>query len=137
MTLLKARLRVSEGWRPRMYYDTVGVPTIGYGHSLLNPISPRAGEVILEDDIQTVAIGPLDKHLPWWRALDGVRQVVLAEMAFNLGIVGLLGFTNTLRAVQERRWADAARGMLASKWARQVKGRAVELAAMMETGEMR
>jgi lysozyme len=55
-------------------------------------------------------------------------------MAFNLGVPGLLKFKNTLRAVREGRFEDAAKGMLASKWARQVKGRAVRLAQVMKTG---
>jgi lysozyme len=59
---------------------------------------------------------------------------VLVNMGFNLGPEGLLGFRRTLRAVEEGRYADAAEGMLRSKWARQVGARAVRLAAMMREG---
>jgi lysozyme len=63
-----------------------------------------------------------------------VRADALLNMAFNLGIDGLLGFGNTLAAVYRGDYDKAAEGMLASKWARQVKGRAVELAEQMRKG---
>ena len=55
-------------------------------------------------------------------------------MAFNLGVAKLTGFTTTLAAVREGRFPAAAEAMLRSAWADQVKGRAIELAAMMHTG---
>ena len=55
-------------------------------------------------------------------------------MAFNLGVQGLLKFRNTLGMVRDGDYDGAARGMLASLWARQVKGRATRLADQMRTG---
>lgn len=79
------------------------------------------------------------KHLeaaaPWVTGLDEVRRAVLNDMAFNLGVAGLLGFRNTLQAVKDGRYEEAAEGMMASRWAKQVKGRAVRLATMMRTGQ--
>jgi lysozyme len=66
-----------------------------------------------------------------------VRADALLNMAFNLGVDGLLGFVNTLRYVRGGNYELAADNMLASKWARQVKGRAVELAAQMKTGRFK
>ena len=43
-----------EGLRLEMYHDTVGVPTIGYGHNMMMPISAEAAKVILDDDIKIV-----------------------------------------------------------------------------------
>jgi lysozyme len=57
-------------------------------------------------------------------------------MCFNMGWGGLGGFTNTLQAIQERRWAAAAAGMRASLWARQVPERAERLARAMASGVM-
>jgi lysozyme len=67
-------------------------------------------------------------------ALTLDRQAVLLNMAFNLGFAKLTGFVNTLQAVREGRYADAAKGMKQSLWARQVGGRATLLADMMENG---
>lgn len=77
----------------------------------------------------------LDRKLRWWRNLDDVRQRVLLNMCFNLGISRLLGFRNTLRMVEHREFEDAAAGMLQSLWARQVGDRALRLSAMMRTGK--
>ena len=63
-----------------------------------------------------------------------VRADALLNMAFNLGVDGLLGFYNTLSSVRAGDYDKAGDNMLASKWARQVKGRAIELAAQMKTG---
>lgn len=57
-------------------------------------------------------------------------------MASNLGIRGLLGLANTLRFIKEGDYANAARNMLLSKWAKQVSQRAMRLAEMMRTGRV-
>ena len=79
--------------------------------------------------------GQVKDRLPWIDKLTPARQAALINMAFNLGIGGLLGFKNTLAAIEQGDYVRAARGMLASKWATQVHGRADELAAQMRTGE--
>jgi lysozyme len=82
----------------------------------------------------------LDTYLPWWRTLDPVRQRVLLNMCFQLGIgrpgkgTGLLGFGQFLNLVQARRYADAATDMLGTLWAKQTPNRAKRLSAMMRTG---
>jgi lysozyme len=45
---------------------------------------------------------------------------ILVNMAFNMGIHGLMGFRNNLRLIEAGRWKDAAKEMLNSKWATQV-----------------
>jgi lysozyme len=51
-----------------------------------------------------------------------------------LGINGLLGFKNTLEFIKAGDWERAANGMLASKWAKQVGMRAIELSELMRKG---
>lgn len=80
-------------------------------------------------------IKELDRNLSWWKNLDEVRQRVLFDMCFNLGVTKLLAFKNTLEAIRTGRYDDAAAGMLNSLWAKQVKGRATRLANMMRTGK--
>jgi lysozyme len=136
---LLARLKASEGFRDRPYRDTVGKLTIGYGWNLdAVPMPEQIAEAMLRHQALD-AMADLDEHLSWWRQLDPVRQSVLADMCFNMGIGnglrGLRSFRNTLAAIKEGRYADAAKGMRNSKWARQVGDRAVKLATMMETGQ--
>jgi lysozyme len=134
MPTLLAELKRDEGVRLKPYTDTVGKLTIGVGRNLTDVgISDDECTALLQNDIAKV-LAQLDRSLPWWRKLDPVRQRVLVNMAFNMGMTGLLTFKNTLAAVQSGSYAAAAAGMLASKWATQVGARAERLADMMRTG---
>ena len=132
LQVLKEQLVRHEGLRLKPYRDTVGVLTIGVGRNL-DDVGIREDEamVLLDHDILGV-LDDLDREFPWWRHLSETRQLVLADMCFNLGIGRLKGFRKALQAMQEGRWADAAREMLDSRWAAQVGSRAVNLAEMME-----
>jgi len=130
---LIAQLIQHEGQRSKAYQDSRGIWTIGVGHNLeANPISDMAIHQVLSDDITEIE-GRLDLNLPWWRSLSEVRQRVLADMCFNLGIGKLLGFNNTLAAIANGRYSDAAALMLQSTWAAQVGKRAKRLSRMMES----
>jgi len=134
-TRLEAQLVKHEGLRLVPYTDTVGKLTIGVGRNLTDKgISHEEAFVLLRHDIAAVE-RDLVGRLPWMVELNDVRYRVLMDMAFNLGVDGLLTFRNTLRAIEQGDYKIAARGMLASKWASQVGRRATRLAQMMETGE--
>lgn len=134
ISALKKLLELHEGRRGSIYKCSAGYNTIGVGHNLdTNPISDKAIDVILEDDI-AVVLSDLNKNLPWWRQLSERRQLVLADMCFNLGIGRLLGFKNTLKAMENGNYEEAANGMAASKWAAQVGRRAERLIKMMREG---
>ncbi len=129
--ILKNMLRKHEGIVLKPYKDTVGKTTIGIGRNLDDVgISMTEAMFLLDNDIKRVE-DDLDVHIPWWRTMDENRQLVIADMCFNMGIGSLLGFKNTLAAMKEGRYADAADGMLASKWSTQVGPRATHLADMM------
>ena len=132
---LIAQIILHEGKRSKPYKDTVGKLTIGVGRNL-----DDVG--LFDDEIELLLINDLkrferslDKSLPWWRDLDEVRQRVIIDMCFNMGLGGLLGFKNTLAKIKAHDWAAARRGMLQSKWAKQVGARATRLADMMLTGK--
>jgi lysozyme len=136
--LLFDDLEADEGLRLHAYRDTEGVWTIGYGHTGLEvkpglTITAEAARDLLAADIARTESG-LDRHLPWWRKLDAARQDAIVEMAFNLGVGGLLTFHRFLAAVEAGNWKLAAGDMLLSKWARQVGHRAMRLANLIEFG---
>lgn len=131
---LLAELTRDEGLRLKPYKCPAGKTTIGIGRNLDDVgISAAEAEHLCRNDVARV-VAELDAALPWWRGLDEVRQRVLANMGFNLGVPGLLGFKNTLRKVKDGDYLGAAQGMLASKWAGQVGPRALRLAQMMRDG---
>jgi lysozyme len=127
-----------EGRVEYAYQDSLGYWTIGVGHL----IDKRRGgaipesiiDALLDYDIDAVK-AELFKELPDVAKLDEVRQAVLIDMAFNLGVSGLLGFHNFLLAVHKADYAAASVDMLNSRWATQVGHRAIELSHMMKTGE--
>lgn len=133
---LRKQLQLHEGVRDRIYRDTVGKMTVGVGRNLTDvPFSADEIGLMFTNDLRRSQSG-LDKIAPWWRDLDQVRQRILLDMCFNLGARSLAGFVNTLKAIQERRFDDAAAGMEASKWYGQVGDRAKRLVAMMRTGQL-
>lgn len=135
MQRLKEQLQLHEGKRLTPYLCTAGKTTIGIGRNLDDVgIDDEECELLLDNDIARVE-KQLDLSHPWWRRMDEVRQRVLVDMCFNLGIVRLNGFVNTLAAMKRGDYGRAAVGMLASKWASQVGGRATRLAQMMRTGK--
>jgi len=135
LTLLCTELKRDEDVRLKPYIDSVGKLTIGTGRNLDDVgINIDKNDYLLNNDIVCVEAA-LDAHLPWWRELDAVRQRVLANMCFNLGIGKLLGFQNTLPLIQSGQYAAAAQSMLNSLWAQQVGPRAVRLANMMRSGQ--
>jgi lysozyme len=142
LELLEQELERDEGKRLKPYKDSVGKVSIGIGRNLDDKgISEDEVRLMLKNDIAE-HLGLLDKYLPWWRGLDEVRQRVLANMGFNMGVgpspehpTGkLLTFKNTLAAMERGDYEAAANGMSASAWARQVGVRATRLVEMMRTG---
>ena len=132
---IKAQLIRDEGMEKFPYTDTVGKTTIGVGRNLTdNGVSDDEIYLMLTNDIEEVT-SELQARLPWYNALDPVRQGVLQNMAFNLGFAGLEEFQNMLAAFAKGNWPTAADFMLASKWATQVGARAQRLAQQVETGE--
>jgi lysozyme len=139
---LKAHLREAEGYRAKPYLDTVGVWTVGYGHALFNVTREQVAGLVCDRDAaeqlldQDVAAAIHDAGtFPWWQTLDPVRQAVIVELCFNLGLPKLRLFERTLAAIQNREYQKASRMLLQSKWATQVgPRRSGRLATMLETG---
>jgi lysozyme len=129
------QLKRDEGFRQFPYRDSRGVLTIGYGFNLQSDGLTEAEAIsVLHQRVWRVYLQLIDA-LPWVKQLDGPRQGVLLNMAYNLGVHGLLQFTVTLQNVQAGDYDAAAEAMLRSVWADQVGERARRLALQMRTGE--
>ncbi len=126
-------IREHEGYREEVYFDTVGVPTGGYGHAFLP--GSKLPQDIWEDIFQYDYSIAVHDYYSLDLNLDPVRRSVVVDMLFNLGLTKLLKFKNTLSYIRTGEYDKAAKGMLNSKWAKQVGNRANELSEMMRTGE--
>lgn len=132
-----------EGCVPTIYLDSKGIPTIGIGHNLqASPLPEGMVPPLTQDQINQLfqsdlanATQAVVNSLPWFSNLDVIRQGVIIDMAFNMGISTLLTFHHTLGYIQSGDWQDAANEMLASLWAKQVKERATEDAAIIVSGQ--
>ena len=134
-TELIEQLKIDEGLRLKAYYDSVGKYTIGYGRNLDDKgITENEARLLLLHDVVD-ADTAITNHIPWTNTLDDVRYSVLVNMAFNMGIGGLVGFPKMLAAVQAGNWSTAAHEMISSKWAHQVGERATRLALQMLSGK--
>jgi lysozyme len=132
-------LRRQEGLRLAAYWDDIGkVWTIGYGSTGPDVTKgtvwtlARAEEDLLKD-FRSARLEAISL-MPNWSSHNAARQGVLINMAYNLGWERLSKFKNTLRMIENQDYAAASVGMLNSLWAKQVKGRARELAERMRTG---
>lgn len=120
-----------EGVKLKPYRDSVGTLTIGVGRNLEDTgITQNEAFQLLQNDVRRVRYA-LDKHLPWWREQPAPVGLVLQNMTFQLGAYGLLGFVRFLNALQRHNYAEAAKEMLQSDWAKQTPKRAQELAEIV------
>lgn len=132
--IIQELLKKHENLRLKMYLDSLGIPTIGYGFNLRdNPITQKIAQELL-DLILTPIISQLSAY-PWFTQLNENRQAAIADMAYNMGISNLLQFHRMLQALQERNYQEAASQMLNSLWAKQVGIRAPEDAEIIRTGK--
>lgn len=135
MTSLEDQLIDHEGLELSLYKCTGDKWTIGVGRNLDDRgITEDEARYLLKNDIAIVE-EELLRVKPSVADLDGVRQRILVDMGFNLGIPTLMKFQNMWTAIEDEDWIEAAEQMLDSRWAKQVGRRAIRLADAMRTGE--
>ncbi len=127
-----ARLQAEEGFRSVPYQDTTGHWTVGFGTNLDAGITrSMAAAWMLETLVENR--DQLEK-LAWFNALIAPVQDIIEDMAYNLGLEGLLQFRDMIAALCQTppEYAAAAVAMRNSLWMRQVPNRAGPLADAME-----
>ena len=135
MTSLEDQLIDHEGLELKPYQCTADKLTIGVGRNIEDRgITEDEARYLLKNDIKIVEDELLEKK-PVVAGLDAVRQRVLVDMGFNLGIPTLLKFQNMWAAIEEEDFQTAADEAMDSRWAKQVGRRAERLCQAMATGE--
>lgn len=130
---LLADLKRHEGFVPFAYTDSLGYLTIGYG----TLIDKRGGG--LPEDVCSMLlerhvdgnIKQVNKSLPWLKDHPEHVQRAIHNMAYQLGIAGLLKFKNTLSLIQKKKYNEAADNALKSLWAKQTPNRAKEVTDLL------
>ena len=150
------KLIAHEGLKLQVYQDTLGIDTIGIGRNLEDRgitqeelddldiptidhiyeygITEADAVYLAHNDVQIVEEELVRAH-PCVDRLDSVRQLILMDMAFNMGVPRLCKFIKMWNAIHEEKFDVAAKEMLDSRWANQVKSRSTKLANAMHNGE--
>lgn len=123
----------AEGRRSKPYRDTEGVLSIGVGRNLERGLSDDEIDYLLANDMRTAEQDAA--MLGYWSRLDDARQLVVADLVFNLGLTKWLRFENANAALSAGDYEKAADEMVDSKWYGQVGRRAVKLVKAMRTGQ--
>ena len=155
MTELLDQLVLHEGLELLPYKDSLGIDTIGIGRNLEHRglseaelahigkdisdicewgITKEQAYYLAENDIKIVEEEVCKAH-PCVVELDEIRQRVIIDMAFNMGVPRLNKFKKMWKAIEEENYEESKIQMLDSRWANQVGNRAVRLSNAMETGE--
>ena len=113
-------LEKDEGWREEPYRDHLGNLTIGFGF-LIDERKPVklpwvVGKFWLRHLVQERALELAQRWPAYSGQPDDVRRA-LVNMAYQLGVSGLLGFKNMLGALERGDRKEAARHALDSEWA--------------------
>lgn len=145
---LREMLERHEGRRKRVYKCTASKNTIGVGHNIdakgLPPdidafledngyITDEMIDRLLDDDIED-AISDCKRLYPNLEDFGDVRMEALIDFVFNVGYGTAKKFVNTNKLINAEKWEQASDSLLQSKYARQVKGRAKEIAEMLRWG---
>ena len=142
MSKLTEMLRRHEGevknsaGRHIVYDCPAGHATIGIGRNVSESglgLSDIEVEFMLEEDIARCA-EELGREFNWFSGLDDVRRDAMIDLIFNMGLTRLTGFKKALAAMADANYDLAAAEFMDSKWASQVKDRAIEICAMIKTG---
>jgi lysozyme len=118
--MLIEELRRDEGVVLHEYKDHLGYSTIGIGRLIDKRrgggITLQEAEYLLGNDVDKV-YSELKARLPWFVEKPDYVQRALCNMAFQMGIEGLLKFKNTLQFIKSGNYSAAADNALKSKWA--------------------
>jgi len=132
---LRQNLIKNEGIKLFPYRDMFNNLTIGAGRNLDSVgISKDEALFLMNNDIQK-SINFLSEF-PWWNELNELRKIILTEMCFNLGATKFKEFKKMIDALGSKNYTLAAKEMMDSSWAREVKERAANLSFLMREGSL-
>jgi len=139
MDRLLESVKKHEGYRNKVYLDTLGKRTVGVGHLCVEDFWEDDKEyeekflmTILEHDLQSAIKGAKDlmqEH--GCMDIDELAEEIIIEMVFQLGKTGVSKFRNMWKHLSALEYASAASEMLDSRWAKQTPNRAQGMSAQM------
>ena len=140
MEKLIETLKRHEGVRSHAYKDSLGILHIGCGRNIEGSnnhkglgLSEQEIDFMLSNDIART-IQELSSEYSWFNDLeDGARRDGIINMHFNLGRVRFAKFKKAIGHMERGNHKEASSEFLNSLWAKQVKGRSLEVTDMIKT----
>lgn len=135
---LKEEITADEGKVLEIYKDHLGYPTVGVGHLILEsdeefgqPIGTKITETrcdeLLFRDLNIVLSECEERFHNNWIDWPEEVKLIIANMAFNLGLTRLVKFKKMFAALNKGDYKLASEEGLDSRWAKQVYNRAKRL----------
>lgn len=129
---------LEEGYRDKVYLDSKGYPTIGYGWCICNKKHTKEDlkyfNMVMYEEAARITVEKHGEHLynklmmhPWFYNLSTERKAILIICAYQTGYNNLLKFHNMIAALEKKDFVGAAHEMLdshvakytaPSRWAR-------------------
>ena len=120
-------IKQHEGYRSKVYDDSLGIPTIGYGFAIKDlELDEDICDEILKRKLDLLILS-IRKRFDWFYGMPKDIQLVVIEMCYQLGVTGVSKFKKTIKYFENKDFKNASIEMLDSKWARQTPNRAKEL----------
>jgi len=129
------KIALEEGFRGRMYKCPADKWTIGYGFNLEALEMP---EEVAELWLKTL-IDDIEMQLDMFDFYDDAEphiKLVFIDMSYQMGVKGMLKFSNMIDAIERLDYETAANELLDSKYARQTPARAKRNADIIRSGEI-
>ena len=140
MDRLLESVKKHEGYRNKVYLDTLGKRTVGVGHLCVEDFWEDDKEYeekflmeILQKDLQEAIRGArslMEDH--GCADIDEQAEEILIEMVFQLGMTGVSKFKKMWKALAELNYVGASYEMLDSRWAKQTPNRAKAMEKTMK-----
>ena len=129
---LKEQIKHHEGFRSKVYKDTLGFDTIGYGFAIKDlRLDEGISSIILERKLAQLIIRCFNKF-HWLSKQPSTVQEVVINMCYQLGVTGFSKFRKTIEFIKGEDYIMAGKEMLDSRWAKQTPNRANELSEIMK-----
>lgn len=125
-------IKQHEGYRSKVYDDSLGIPTIGYGFAIKDlELDQDICDLILERKVKDLK-DRIKKKFSWYRYMPPTIKDIVVEMCYQLGVYGFSCFKKTISYLQNKEWEKASVEMLDSRWAIQTPRRARELSEIVK-----
>lgn len=130
------RISEDEGFSAHVYRDQKGFLTIGFGFNLDSSGIPFSiAEEWLKYNVNKIG-SQLANQIYFWKELNDARKCVLINMAYQMGVGGVLGFHGMLSKLGSKDYEGASSEMMDSVWYREFTSRASRLVKIMVSGEL-